>query len=51
MNDTTDDAIRPDAQLARDRKTAWALNGYNGSGHPGYAAQVLGRYQHLVFVR
>ena len=38
-------------QLARDRKTAWALNGYNGSGHPGYAAQVLGRYQHLVFVR
>ena len=38
-------------QLAKDRKTAWALNGYNGSGRPGYAAQVLGRYHHLVFVR
>ncbi len=29
-------------------RTAEALARYNGSGKPGYAAQVLGRYQQLV---
>ncbi len=29
-------------------QTAQALARYNGSGKPGYAGRVLGRYQHLV---